>query len=130
MDKISEELVAAGYSYSGKDFLHSGINGALRSGLRSGAAPCCRGREGRAGAHAPSPPGRAVCLLTCAALPINLTPSALPSALLPAPAPTTTGEALEAYIFMGPVYYQKLKHMVRPGVGDSNGDGVGWGGYE
>lgn len=22
------------------------------------------------------------------------------------------GEALEAYIFMGPVYYQKLKHMV------------------
>jgi hypothetical protein len=24
----------------------------------------------------------------------------------------TTGEPLEAYIFMGPVYYQKLKHMV------------------
>ena len=24
----------------------------------------------------------------------------------------TTGESLEAYIFMGPVYYQKLKHMV------------------
>jgi DNA-directed RNA polymerase III subunit RPC2 len=23
-----------------------------------------------------------------------------------------TGEPLEAYIFMGPVYYQKLKHMV------------------
>lgn len=22
------------------------------------------------------------------------------------------GEALEAYIFMGPIYYQKLKHMV------------------
>ena len=48
IDTIAEELVAAGYSYSGKDFLHSGI----------------------------------------------------------------TGEPLEAYIFMGPVYYQKLKHMV------------------
>ena len=24
----------------------------------------------------------------------------------------TAGEPLEAYIFMGPVYYQKLKHMV------------------
>ena len=24
----------------------------------------------------------------------------------------TTGEPLEANIFMGPVYYQKLKHMV------------------
>lgn len=24
----------------------------------------------------------------------------------------STGEPLEAYIFMGPVYYQKLKHMV------------------
>jgi len=23
-----------------------------------------------------------------------------------------TGEPLEAYIFMGPVFYQKLKHMV------------------
>jgi DNA-directed RNA polymerase III subunit RPC2 len=23
-----------------------------------------------------------------------------------------TGEALQAYIFFGPVYYQKLKHMV------------------
>ena len=23
------------------------------------------------------------------------------------------GEPLEAYVFMGPVYYQKLKHMVR-----------------
>ncbi|KAL4423845.1 hypothetical protein ABPG75_001146 [Micractinium tetrahymenae] len=48
VDKISKELVESGFSYSGKDFLHSGI----------------------------------------------------------------TGEALEAYIFMGPVYYQKLKHMV------------------
>lgn len=48
VEDISEELVEAGFSYSGKDFLHSGI----------------------------------------------------------------TGEALEAYIFMGPVYYQKLKHMV------------------
>jgi DNA-directed RNA polymerase III subunit RPC2 len=45
---ISAELVAAGFSYSGKDFLHSGI----------------------------------------------------------------TGEPLQAYVFMGPVYYQKLKHMV------------------
>ena len=27
-------------------------------------------------------------------------------------APTCAGEPLEAYIFMGPVYYQKLKHMV------------------
>jgi RNA polymerase Rpb2, domain 6 len=25
---------------------------------------------------------------------------------------TPAGEPLEAYIFMGPVYYQKLKHMV------------------
>ncbi|PSC73428.1 DNA-directed RNA polymerase III subunit RPC2 [Micractinium conductrix] len=48
VEKISAELVESGFSYSGKDFLHSGI----------------------------------------------------------------TGEALEAYIFMGPVYYQKLKHMV------------------
>eukprot|EP00887_Chlorella_sp_A99_P006810 scaffold2.g6810.t1 len=45
---ISDELVGAGYSYCGKDLMHSGI----------------------------------------------------------------TGEPLEAYIFMGPVYYQKLKHMV------------------
>ncbi|KFM24286.1 DNA-directed RNA polymerase III subunit RPC2 [Auxenochlorella protothecoides] len=48
VDALSAELVAAGFSYSGKDLLHSGI----------------------------------------------------------------TGEALEAYVFMGPVYYQKLKHMV------------------
>lgn len=48
LERITEELVSAGYSYSGKDFLHSGI----------------------------------------------------------------TGEPLEAYIFTGPVYYQKLKHMV------------------
>ncbi|KAL4539453.1 hypothetical protein Ndes2437B_g02173 [Nannochloris sp. 'desiccata'] len=48
MEDIAAELVEAGYSYSGKDFLHSGI----------------------------------------------------------------TGEPLQAYIFMGPVYYQKLKHMV------------------
>lgn len=48
VDYISKELIEAGYSYSGKDFLCSGI----------------------------------------------------------------TGEPLEAYIFMGPVYYQKLKHMV------------------
>ena len=25
----------------------------------------------------------------------------------------TTGEPLEAYIYSGPVYYQKLKHMVQ-----------------
>lgn len=48
METIVEELQEAGFSYSGKDFLHSGI----------------------------------------------------------------TGEPLSAYIFMGPVYYQKLKHMV------------------
>lgn len=48
VEDITTELVEAGYSYTGKDFLHSGI----------------------------------------------------------------TGEALPAYIFMGPVYYQKLKHMV------------------
>jgi len=48
IETISQELIEAGYSYSGKDFLCSGI----------------------------------------------------------------TGEPLEAYIFMGPVYYQKLKHMV------------------
>lgn len=24
-----------------------------------------------------------------------------------------TGESLEAYIFFGPIYYQKLKHMVQ-----------------
>ena len=48
LDTIAQELVEAGYSYSGKDLLHSGI----------------------------------------------------------------TGEPLQAYIFMGPVYYQKLKHMV------------------
>ena len=47
-EDLSAELVRAGFSYSGKDLLHSGI----------------------------------------------------------------TGEALEAYVFMGPVYYQKLKHMV------------------
>lgn len=29
-----------------------------------------------------------------------------------APAHAHAGEPLEAYIFMGPVYYQKLKHMV------------------
>jgi hypothetical protein len=45
---IAAELVAAGFSYSGKDLLHSGL----------------------------------------------------------------TGEPLPAYVFMGPVYYQKLKHMV------------------
>ena len=48
VEEISKELIEAGYHYSGKDFLCSGI----------------------------------------------------------------TGEPLEAYIFMGPVYYQKLKHMV------------------
>jgi len=47
-EAISETLVNNGFSYSGKDYLTSGI----------------------------------------------------------------TGEALEAYIFMGPIYYQKLKHMV------------------
>jgi len=25
----------------------------------------------------------------------------------------TTGEPLQAYVFMGPIYYQKLKHMVK-----------------
>lgn len=25
-----------------------------------------------------------------------------------------TGEGLSAYIFFGPIFYQKLKHMVRP----------------
>lgn len=29
VDSISQELVEAGFSYSGKDFLHSGITGAL-----------------------------------------------------------------------------------------------------
>ena len=48
VDDLSEALVAAGYSYHGKDFLTSGV----------------------------------------------------------------TGEPLEAFVFMGPVYYQKLKHMV------------------
>lgn len=48
LDTITKELIDAGYHYSGKDFLHSGI----------------------------------------------------------------TGDPLSAYIFMGPVYYQKLKHMV------------------
>jgi len=28
-------------------------------------------------------------------------------------APFTTGESLPAYVFMGPIYYQKLKHMVQ-----------------
>ena len=28
-----------------------------------------------------------------------------------------TGEPLEAFIFMGPVYYQKLKHMVMDKAG-------------
>lgn len=28
-----------------------------------------------------------------------------------------TGEPLEAYIFFGPVFYQKLKHMVLDKVG-------------
>ena len=32
--------------------------------------------------------------------------------MVPAAAVARAGEALEAYIFMGPVYYQKLKHMV------------------
>uniref|UniRef100_A0A803MXH1 DNA-directed RNA polymerase subunit beta n=1 Tax=Chenopodium quinoa TaxID=63459 RepID=A0A803MXH1_CHEQI len=48
VEDISETLVKHGFSYSGKDFLYSGI----------------------------------------------------------------TGEPLQAYIFMGPIYYQKLKHMV------------------
>lgn len=48
VDMVSKELVEAGYSYCGKDFLTSGI----------------------------------------------------------------TGVPLQAYIFMGPIYYQKLKHMV------------------
>ncbi|CAO2814458.1 unnamed protein product [Amaranthus hypochondriacus] len=48
IEDISETLVQHGFSYSGKDFLYSGI----------------------------------------------------------------TGEPLQAYIFMGPIYYQKLKHMV------------------
>ena len=47
-DDICEELVERGFSYTGKDYLTSGI----------------------------------------------------------------TGEPLQAYIFMGPVYYQQLKHMV------------------
>ena len=49
VESIQETLVAAGYSYKGKDMLHCGV----------------------------------------------------------------TGEALEVNIFMGPVYYQKLKHMVQ-----------------
>lgn len=39
--------------------------------------------------------------------------------MVPAAAAARAGEALEAYIFMGPVYYQKLKHMV--------GGGATWG---
>ena len=31
-----------------------------------------------------------------------------------------TGEPLEAFIFMGPVYYQKLKHMVLDKVGTTH----------
>lgn len=36
----------------------------------------------------------------------------LPACLLILHRSGHSGEALEAYIFMGPVYYQKLKHMV------------------
>ena len=30
VDSISQELVEAGFSYSGKDFLHSGITGVIK----------------------------------------------------------------------------------------------------
>ena len=33
----------------------------------------------------------------------------------------TTGEQLQAYIYFGPVYYQKLKHMVLDKVSSSRG---------
>lgn len=54
----------------------------------------------------------------------------LPTWLCCAPLPPVpAGEALEAYIFMGPVYYQKLKHMVgglRSGGSGGSGALVAW----
>ena len=35
-----------------------------------------------------------------------------PNSFIHNPSSGETGEAMEAYIFMGPIYYQKLKHMV------------------
>jgi RNA polymerase Rpb2, domain 6 len=128
---ICAALVHRGYSYSGKDLMTSGITGAppAASGQRRATllapeastvraprervvaqsvhATCgCRSQVSSAAScdlHACTPPAASTKLLHSIA---GTAPAGYEACGLCA------GEPLEAYVFMGPVYYQKLKHMV------------------
>lgn len=101
LEDLSAELVAHGYSYTGKDIMTSGITGALYllllvplklvSSLQVHMSPSM---------------AYAAC---CASVSHPLL--AFPGCLMFACC-GCAGDPLEAHIFMGPIYYQKLKHMV------------------
>jgi hypothetical protein len=130
VETISETLVQHGFSYSGKDYLTSGITGG--GGGRGfgeqggvGGLGFLGGAWVRVGGRGAAEPGRqgAPCRRRYTGGTLAPAGACLAERCLRPPPPTHTpphhthtraaaGEPLEAYIFMGPVYYQKLKHMV------------------
>lgn len=115
VEDISARLVSKGFSYSGKDMLTSGITGGLSMGgfFCIALVPAVTTKpDGCTGSYAC--PQLRTNHVTCTSWdPHTQAPAhTLPNSVVMPALAACPGEPLEAYIFMGPVYYQKLKHMV------------------
>ena len=101
-DDVAKSLVSKGFSYSGKDMLTSGT----RSFQLLTFSP---NRDSFMMQQCGLVVCVCVCVCVCVRVRVRVRVRVLIQSWL---SPGITGEQIGAYIFMGPVYYQKLKHQV------------------